>query len=85
MQQNIELHIEELVLHGFTGYNAYDISEAVQLEITRLLQERGLPTNLPVKANIEHLDAGNFSLQPGAKAKSVGNHIARSVYKGFTK
>lgn len=83
MQPNIELHIEELVLHGFTGYGAYHIAEAVEREITRLLQERGLPPSFSMETNVEHLNAVNFNMQQNDKAASIGNSIAKSVYQGL--
>jgi hypothetical protein len=83
MGPNIELHVEELVLHGFEGYNKYMIGEAIEREITRLLQERGLPASFSVETNLGRFNAGNFTVQPNAKAATVGNQIARSVYKGL--
>jgi hypothetical protein len=83
MQQTIELHIEELVLHGFENYNAQHIGEAVQCEISRLLQEQGLPSALAHTIDVEHLNAGRFSMQPESKAKSIGSNIGYSVYKGL--
>ena len=38
---NIELHIEELVLHGFSPRDRDAIGEAVQRELTRLFVEQG--------------------------------------------
>lgn len=83
MKPNIELHIEELVLHGFSTREAYRIRAAVQLEITRLLQEQGLPPAFSVEANMGDLNAGHLNILPNAKAEAVGNDIAHSVYKGF--
>ncbi|MBO9205496.1 MULTISPECIES: hypothetical protein [Niastella] len=85
MNQHIELHIEELVLHGFTGYHASGIGNAVQREIARILYERGLPANMAIETNIDQLHAGSFILQPGGKAETIGNNIANTVYKGLAK
>ncbi len=81
MPQTIELHIEELVLHGFTAYNAHQIGDAVEREITRLLLERGLPPALSTDINLGRLNAGSFNIQSGAKAEVVGNSIANSIYQ----
>lgn len=83
MQPHIELHIEELVLHGFEGYNQYGIGEAIEREIARLLQERGLPAAFSAGINVDHLNAGTFTVQPNAQANTVGNQIAQSIYKGL--
>lgn len=84
-KQSVELYIEELVLHGFSSYNSYRIGEALQLELTRLLQEQGLPADFAVDADYGRLNAGTFNLQTDAKTETIGSNIANSVYKGFTK
>lgn len=83
MHPTIELHIEELVLHGFEGYNKHQIGEAIEREIARLLQERGLPASFSMEANLGRLNAGSLTMQPNAKAATVGSQIAQSVYKGL--
>ncbi len=84
MTPNIELHIEELVLHGFGAPSAYQIGEAVQQEITRLLQAQGLPAAFAGEHTVERL-AGSYHAAPGAGAAAVGAQIAQSVFTGFTK
>ena len=44
--KRIELHIEELVLHGFAPADRYRIGDTVQRELTRLLAEQGMPASL---------------------------------------
>lgn len=44
--ENIELHIEKLVLHGFAPGAHSRIGEAVQQELTRLFLEQGVPRSL---------------------------------------
>lgn len=84
MSPNIELHIEELILHGFGASNAHQIGAAVEREITRLLQVQGLPPALSGECSVERLNAGSFSAAPGSGAAAVGTQIAQSVYTGFT-
>ncbi|MBD0326005.1 MAG: hypothetical protein ICV68_06225, partial [Pyrinomonadaceae bacterium] len=47
---NIELHIEELILHGFERRDRYAIADAFERELSRLLSEQfaeqGLPSSL---------------------------------------
>ena len=85
MNQDIHLHIDELVLHGFSNHHAHLIGEAVEREITRLLRERGLPASFSTQGTLERLSAGSFTVQPGAGEELIGNNIAHSVYKGMTK
>jgi hypothetical protein len=54
----VELHIEELVLHGWTPSAARRVGAALQSELGRLLAERGLPSSLATSAEIPRIDAG---------------------------
>jgi hypothetical protein len=40
---SINLHIEELILHGFAREERYAIGEALQNELQRLFTTQGLP------------------------------------------
>jgi hypothetical protein len=78
----IELVIEELVLHGFDHADGARISEAVQTELARLLAARGIvmPTH---SIELARLNAGSFTVQPNANAGAVGAGIARSLHRGL--
>lgn len=82
---NIELHIEKLVLHGLSPSDRHIIGRAVEFELTRLFTERGLPSSLSKGGNFAQVDSGTFNVAPNAKAGAIGNQIAQSVYAGFTK
>ena len=83
--QSIELHIEELVLHGFAPGDRYRIGEAVERELTRLFAERGVPTSLTNGGEIVHQDGGEFNAPPGPKPEVIGIQVAQSVYRGVSK
>jgi len=80
---NIELHIEELVLHGFEAGDRQAIGEAVQGELSRLLAERGVPASLADGGELGHVDGGAFNARPGAGAESIGAQIASVVHGGL--
>jgi hypothetical protein len=86
---NIELHIEELVLHGFAPSDRYTIADAVERELSRLLAENsgnaGWPRSLADNSSRPRVDAGNFQVAPSAKASSIGDQIAQAVHGGITK
>ena len=79
-QQDIRLHIENLVLHGIPVADRAAVGVAVQQELTRLLSERGLPSSLSSSVTGDVLHAGNIKIQANAAAGNVGMQIARSVY-----
>jgi hypothetical protein len=82
---NIELHIEELVLHGFAPGDRYGIGEAVGPELQRLFAEQGASLQLAQGSEVAHLDGGAFEVPHGAKAEAVGAQIAQGIYEGFNR
>jgi hypothetical protein len=81
--KNIELNIEELVLHGFSPGDRYRISEAVEQELTRLLADRGVPQLLERGGAVAGIDGGAINVTTGTTAKGVGAQVARAVYGGL--
>ncbi len=79
MRPAIELHIDELVLHGFNPADRRRIGEAVERELARLLGEEGIPGGSG-DVQISRLDGGSITLAPGARPEAVGAEIARSVH-----
>ena len=77
---NVELHIEELVLHGFSPGDRYRIGAAVERELSRLLAEQGTPPTLARGGDIGHLDGGSFEAKPGAGVEAIGARVAQAVY-----
>ncbi len=83
--KNIELHIEELVLHGFSCGDRYRIAEAVERELAHLFAEQGVPNSLSDGGEIERLDGGAFKMKQGSRPETIGAQVARAVYGGKTK
>ena len=81
--KNIELNIEELVLHGFAPGDRHRIGEAVEQELTRLLADRGVPQSLERGGKIANMDGGAFEVAQGSRAQVVGVQVARAVYGGL--
>jgi hypothetical protein len=81
----IELHIEELVLHGFAAGDRHAIGDAVEHELTRLFAERGLTSSSMVSHERARIDAGNVHVAPESPAPAVGAQVARAVHGGLTR
>ena len=77
---SIELHIEELVLHGFAPGDRYRIADAVERELARLFAEQGVPPSLAQNNHVARLDGRAFEVAPQAKPETMGVQIARAVY-----
>lgn len=85
MNPNLELHIEQLVLHGFPPGDRHRIAQAVELELTRLFSEQGVPPSLSLGGDRDRLEAGTFNMAPHSRAQLIGNNIAQSMYSGFVR
>jgi hypothetical protein len=80
---NVELHVEELVLHGFSPADRYRIGETVERELARLFAEEGVPASLAESLDAGHLDAGVFHVAPDSGAEAIGARVAQAVYGGL--
>lgn len=80
----IELHIEELVLHGFEPGQRLAIARAVEQALGALLLERGVPSAWAAGAQVDRLDAGQFQVAPGAGPETIGSQVAQALYAGAT-
>ena len=85
MHHDLELYIDELVLHGFSIHDRYVIAEAVQNELTRYFTEQGVPSAFTQPTGIPLLKTDPINFQQDSGDVTLGNSIADSVYKGFTK
>ena len=80
---NVELHIEELVLHGFSPADRYRIGEMVERELARLFAEEGVPVAFTSGLESPHLDAGAFHVAANSRAETIGAQVAEAVYGGL--
>jgi hypothetical protein len=84
----VELHIDELVLHGFAAGDRHAIAQAVEHELARLLATQfavqGMPRSFAESVEHTRLDAGAFKVAQGANSEAIGSQIAQSVHQGLT-
>jgi hypothetical protein len=81
---SIELHIEELLLHGLPlarGQRS-DVQAAVETELVRLLTEQGL--NRSVAGATPHFSAGSIQLTRNNQPSQLGHQIAQAIYGSLT-
>jgi hypothetical protein len=85
MKPNIELDIEELILHGFPPGDRHRIGAAVERELGHLLSERRLPAALGHGGERPSMDGGSFEMRPHARPEAVGAQVARAIIGRFSK
>ncbi len=78
---SVEIHIEELVLHGFPANDRFHIGAAIEQELSILIAQQGIPGLRTMPSNLDRLDAGSFQLAANAKPQTVGQHVAQRVYR----
>ncbi len=77
----LELHVEELVLHGFPASDRFRVGDAVERELLRLIAEQGLPGLIRNPVSMERLDGGRFKVAEKSTAQVVGTQLAQQVYQ----
>ena len=81
----VEIHIEELVLHGFPPGDRYRIADALQQELTHLLEARTLPACPQDIVAVNQINAGTIRLNSGANARVIGGKAAHALHQGISR
>ncbi len=83
--KSINLHIDQLTLHGFDRIDRQQVGSAVQSELSRLIREQGLPSSLNQPHTIGSLNAGELKAGQNTGANNVGTQVAQKIYRGMVK
>jgi hypothetical protein len=86
--KKIHIEIGELALHGFYYHNYKRIAAALELELSRLVTEKGLPENWTRQQQnreLSKIDAGRFKVSRSMSPTSIGNQVAQSIYRSCSK
>jgi hypothetical protein len=78
VRPNVELHIEELVLHGFSPHDRWRIADAVQSELARSIAEHGIDANGAM--TIPQLNAGTIQVAAPMRAHTIGAQVGRALH-----
>jgi len=81
--QSFEIHIEELVLHGFSSADRHPIGEALERHLTKLFTEGPAPRPLSRNETIDRIEGGMFRADNHSIIESVAAHTAGTVYEGL--
>jgi hypothetical protein len=75
--REIQVDIQELVLHGFPSPDRWQIGDAVESKLRDLLATQGLPASWC--ENPERVDAGMIRL---TNSLQTGKQIAAAIHRG---
>lgn len=83
---NIQVDIERLVVDGLDlgSHGAADLQAALQIHLTRLLEEHGLPSLAIASTALPSLRGATVEWAQPACADLLGERIAASVHAGLT-
>jgi len=79
--RSIEVHIGQLVLHGFSHSDRRPIAESIERELRALLTQEEFSN--PVSLEVDQINAGSFQLENKRRRESAGANIARAIYGGL--
>jgi hypothetical protein len=78
--RHIEVHIEEIVLHGVDPADRRAVGDAIREELGRLFAEGGLPGAM-AGGDVAEL-GGTFDTPSPARGAALGVSVARAAYRG---
>jgi hypothetical protein len=82
-RRSISIDIGEIVLDGFAHADRDRIAEAIAGELARLFQDQPIAGEVLARSAAARIDAGSFSMEPGASAAQIGAAIAGAVHGGL--
>lgn len=81
--REIEVHIEELILHGFEPAHRWRIADGLQRRLEELLTGKGVPSLWFL--NPERIEGRTIRSGSLSRPAEAGTEIAGAVYHGGTK
>lgn len=81
MNPNVELHIDQLILQGFSRNDAHYIGESMKAALQGLIANRGLPNTFQKNIQLRNLNTSPLQLKQTSSPEHIGRQIANSVYK----
>jgi hypothetical protein len=81
--QRIQVHIDELVLHGFAARDRHKIAAALEHELARLMSGGSLLRLRQSPPAVGQVNGGAFKVKAGARPQVAGAQIARAVFQSL--
>ena len=81
MNRNINIHIEELVVHSLSDFDQAQLKVVVEQSLAQMIGDQGLPMAWEQSSSIPSVNGGE--IRPQGSVESLGQQIAQAVYGGF--
>lgn len=79
----VQVTIDELSLTGFPEFDHVRVGETIEVELARLLSERGIPDALTAGWTAERIQGPSIPAQAGRDANDWGGEVAAAIYEGL--
>jgi hypothetical protein len=83
MAVRIELHIEELVLHGARAADRHDVAGALERGLVRLFSDPTVTDGFTTSRSVPVVEGAPLSPRSKATPASLGTAVAHSVVEGI--
>ncbi len=81
---SVNLHIDKLVLHGFSRKEARNIKKQIQHSLTELIAKRGLNGIGSISRDKVDLSSRPVRMNREARPEVTARKIARQIYSGIS-
>jgi hypothetical protein len=81
----VTIHIDEIIFHGFSSFPQGLLREVIAAEISRLLEQQGVPCSLARGEYVTRLDTSSFDMTADPDVKTVGTAVAQAIYGGLNR
>jgi hypothetical protein len=82
---NVDLNIDELIVHGLDPTEQHRLGPALERELTRLFETHGVPPALTRSRTATRLALGDVQVDPAGGADAVSVQLAQALYQGLSR
>ena len=83
--RRLVVHIDRMVLKGFSGADAQAIGEGMRTELARLLAHPATGGRLASLGHVSSLHAGKIRFAHDARPHGLGTSAGRAIAKGISR
>jgi hypothetical protein len=83
--KRVVVHIERLVLNGFSNEDRYGVAAGLEQGLANVLANRKTVSHLGRMGNVSQLHVRGGELQQGANPQRVGESVARGIGREIVK
>ncbi len=79
----INIKIGELIVDGFEYIDQEQLTNALTMELIRLVRENGLPDNMIHEKSVQAIQTEPLNLEKNVSPTTIGLEVAKSIHRGW--